>query len=289
MKGIILAGGRGSRLYPLTKAISKQLLPVYDKPMIYYSLSTLMLAAIREILIITTRRDLLAYKELLGDGGQLGMAISYAIQDVPDGLAQAFIIGQDFIQNDRVALILGDNIFYGQNFRGILESATADQSGSAVIFGYYIKDPKSYGVVELDKDGGVLSLEEKPVRPKSNYAVPGLYFYNCDVVDIARSIKPSERGELEITSVNREYLRQKRLRVELLGRGMAWFDTGSFDSLLEASSFVETLQKRQGLYVACIEEVAYRMGYIDEEQLLKLAAGLEKTEYGRYLQSIVLD
>lgn len=285
MKGIILAGGSGTRLYPLTEAISKQIMPVYDKPMIYYPLSTLMLAGIREILIISTPRDVPVFRELLKDGHQLGMELSYAVQEQPNGLAEAFLIGADFIGNDRVALVLGDNIFYGQSFSRVLKSVAAREKG-ATIFGYYVRDPREYGVVEFDETGKALSIEEKPQNPKSNYAVPGLYFYDNDVVEIARNVKPSARGEIEITSVNNEYLRRGTLRVETLGRGFAWLDTGNHDSLLDAADFVAAFQKRQGLYISCIEEIAYKRGFIDREQLLKLAQPLMKTNYGKYLKEV---
>lgn len=284
MKGIILAGGSGTRLYPLTKAVSKQILPVYDKPMIYYPLSTLMLANIREILIISTPRDIEVFKELLGDGSQLGLRLEYAIQAEPRGLAEAFIIGESFIGKDRVALALGDNIFYGRHFSNVLKKAV-EQEG-ATIFGYYVRDPREYGVVTFDKEGKVLTLEEKPEHPKSNYAVPGLYFYDNDVVEIAKKVKPSARGEIEITSINNHYLREGRLNVKILGRGFAWFDTGSHDSLMEASEYVASIQKRQGLYVSCIEEIAYVKGFIDKMQLLALAEEFYKTEYGKYLQRL---
>ena len=288
MKGIILAGGSGTRLYPLTKAISKQIMPVYDKPMIYYPLSTLMLAGIREILIISTPRDLPVFEELLGDGSQLGMDIQYAIQAAPNGLAEAFIIGADFIGSDAVALVLGDNIFYGQSFSKVLRIAAerTESEPGATIFGYYVRDPREYGVVEIDDDGVALSIEEKPQNPKSNYAVPGLYFYDNSVVEIAKNIKPSARGELEITAVNNEYLSRGNLHVEKLGRGFAWLDTGSHDMLLSAANFVETFQKRQGMYVSCIEEIAYKRGFINREQLLALAEPLLKTEYGKYLVDV---
>ena len=282
MKGIILAGGSGTRLYPITTAISKQLLPIYDKPMIYYPLSILMLAGIREILIISTPRDLPHFKELLGDGSSLGMSFSYKIQNEPRGLADAFILGEDFIGNDNVALIIGDNIFHGHRFTEILERATNINEG-AVIFGYYTKNPESFGVVEFDDEWNVLSIEEKPENPKSNYIVPGLYFYDNNVIDIAKNVKPSERGEIEITSINEEYLKRGKLKVELLGRGMAWLDTGTHDGLLEAGNFIETIQKRQGLYVACLEEIAYYKGYIKKEDLLNKGKSLKKTEYGQYL------
>lgn len=285
MKGIILAGGSGTRLYPLTKAISKQIMPVYDKPMIYYPLSTLMLADIREILIISTPRDLPVFKELLGDGSQLGLQLSYAIQEYPRGLADAFLIGEKFIKEDRVALVLGDNIFYGQSFSRLLREVAARQEG-ATIFGYYVRDPREYGVVEFDEKGKALSIEEKPDKPKSNYAVPGLYFYDNRVVEIAKKVKPSARGEIEITAVNNAYLEQGQLRVETMGRGFAWLDTGSHDSLLEAADFVAAFQKRQGLYISCIEEIAYKRGFITKEQLLTLAKPLLKTAYGQYLTEV---
>ena len=285
MKGIVLAGGSGTRLYPLTKAISKQIMPVYDKPMIYYPLSTLMLAGIREVLIISTPRDIHVFEELLSDGSQLGMKFSYAVQEQPRGLADAFIIGADFIGDDSVALVLGDNIFYGQSFSKVLREVAARESG-ATIFGYYVRDPREYGVVEFDENGKALSIEEKPEHPKSNYAVPGLYFYDNDVVEIAANVKPSARGEIEITSINNEYLRRGTLRVETLGRGFAWLDTGNHDSLLDAADFVAAFQKRQGLYISCIEEIAYKQGFIDKEQLLKLAEPLMKTNYGQYLKEV---
>ena len=285
MKGIILAGGSGTRLYPLTKAISKQIMPVYDKPMIYYPLSTLMLAGIRDILIISTPRDLPVFEELLGSGEQLGLHFEYRIQETPRGLADALIIGADFIGQDSCALVLGDNIFYGQSFTKILKNAAAREVG-ATIFGYYVKDPREYGVVEFDENGMALSIEEKPEHPKSNYAVPGLYFYDNDVVEIARNVKPSARGEIEITSINNEYLRRGTLHVETLGRGFAWLDTGSHDMLLDAADFVAAFQKRQGMYISCIEEIAFRKGYIDRDQLIALAKPLLKTQYGQYLLEI---
>ncbi len=282
MKGIILAGGSGTRLYPITKSVSKQLLPIYDKPMIYYPLSTLMLAGIREILIVSTERDLPAYKELFGDGSDLGLKLSYEVQHKPNGLAEAFIIGEKFIGNDSVALVLGDNIFYSRGFSEMLAEAASNASG-AVIFGYQVKNPSEFGIVEFDEEWNVVSIEEKPKNPKSNYAVPGLYFYDNNVVEIAKNVTPSTRGELEITAVNNEYLNRGHLKVQLFGRGMAWLDTGTHEGLLEASNFVEIVQKRQGLYVSCIEEIAYRKGYITKEQLVALAQPMLKTDYGKYL------
>ncbi|GHS97362.1 glucose-1-phosphate thymidylyltransferase [Bacteroidia bacterium] len=286
MKGIILAGGSATRLFPLSKSISKQIMPVYDKPMIYYPLSTLMLAGIREVLIISTPRDLPMFQQLLGSGEELGMKFEYIIQQVPNGLAQAFVLGEKFIGNDPVCLILGDNIFYGQGFSKMLREAQSYTDG-ACVFGYYVKDPKAYGVVDFDETGKVLSIEEKPEHPKSPYAVPGLYFYDNSVVARAKALKPSARGEYEITDLNRVYLEEGKLNVTLFGRGFAWLDTGNCDSLLEASNFVETIQKRQGFYVSCIEEIAWRNGWIDNAQLQKLGKAMEKTEYGQYLLSLV--
>ena len=282
MKGIVLAGGSGTRLYPITKVISKQLLPLYDKPMIYYPISVLMLAGIKEILIISTPRDLPMFKGLFGDGSRLGIKFEYAVQENPNGLADAFIVGEDFIGDDNVALILGDNIFHGHRFTEILERATSLEEG-AVIFGYCTNKPEAFGVVEFDDEWNVLSIEEKPENPKSNYIVPGLYFYDNDVIEIAKNVEPSERGEIEITSINEEYLKRGKLKVELLGRGMAWLDTGTHEGLLEAANFIETVQKRQSLYIACLEEIAYHKGYIGKEQLLKTAEELKKTSYGEYL------
>ena len=285
MKGIILAGGSGTRLYPITKSVSKQILPIYDKPMIYYPLSVLMLAGIREVLIISTPRDLRCFEELLQDGKELGMSITYKVQEKPNGLAEAFIIGEEFIGKDSVALVLGDNIFFGQAFSPILKEAAKLKKG-AKIFGYLVKDPRAYGVVEFDEDRNVISIEEKPENPKSKYAVPGLYFYDNSVIEKAKSIKPSKRGELEITDLNRLYLEEKSLKVNLLGRGFAWLDTGTHKNLLQASNFIETIQERQGNYVACIEEIAYRNGWITKKELLKLADPLLKTDYGKYLLEI---
>jgi glucose-1-phosphate thymidylyltransferase len=285
MKGIVLAGGSGTRLYPITKSISKQIIPVYDKPMIYYPLSILMLAGIREILIISTPQDIHLYERLLGDGSDFGIAIEYAVQPSPDGLAQAFIIGENFIGNDNVCMILGDNIFYGFDFSRTLIEA-ANLKDGAIVFGYYVNDPERYGVAEFDAEGKVLSLEEKPKQPKSNYAVTGLYFYSNDVVEKSKHLKPSSRGELEITDLNRLYLNEGRLSMKILGRGMAWLDTGTHDSLLDASNFIATIENRQGLKIACLEEIAYRNGYIDREQLLRLAEPLKKSHYGEYLIKI---
>ena len=284
-KGIILAGGSGTRLYPITKAISKQIVPIYDKPMIYYPLSVLMLSGIREILIISTPRDIPIFEELLGDGNQLGLSIEYAIQDKPRGLAEAFIIGENFIGDDSVTLVLGDNVFYGYGFSERLKNASQRNEG-ATIFGYHVVDPSEFGVVHFDENFHVISIEEKPEKPKSNYAVPGLYFYDNDVIKIAKELKPSKKGELEITDINNEYLKRGKLKVQLFGRGMAWLDTGTPSGLLSASNFVEAIQTRQGLYVSCIEEIAYTMGYIDRDQLTKLAEPMKKTEYGKYILNV---
>ena len=285
MKGIILAGGSGTRLYPLTKSISKQIMPIYDKPMIYYPLSVLMLANIREILIISTERDLPVFRELLGDGSDFGVRLEYKVQEKPNGLAEAFLIGEEFVGSDNVALILGDNIFFGSGFSGLLEEAGKITEG-AVIFGYPVKDPTSYGVVEFDQNGKAISLEEKPKVPKSNFAIPGLYFYDNTVVEKAKNVKPSSRGELEITTINEMYLNEKNLNVKILGRGIAWLDTGTHEALLEAANFVEAIQKRQGFYIACIEEIAYKKGWIDNKKLEELAETLQKTENGKYLKEL---
>jgi glucose-1-phosphate thymidylyltransferase len=288
MKGIVLAGGSGTRLYPITKGVSKQLLPVYDKPMIYYPLSVLMLAGIQQILIISTPEDLPNFKKLLGNGKEIGLQLRYAVQPSPDGLAQAFIIGGEFIGTDDVCLVLGDNIFYGVGFSGMLQNAIKNVAkGKSTVFGYYVNDPERYGVVEFDTNGNVISIEEKPNDPKSNFAVVGLYFYTNDVVQIAKNTQPSERGELEITSVNQSYLKQKTLKVELLGRGFAWLDTGTHDSLMDAGQFIETIEKRQGLKVACLEEIAYKMKYINAEQVRKLAEPLKNSGYGQYLLNLI--
>ena len=286
MKGIILAGGSGTRLYPLTKSISKQIIPIYDKPMIYYPLSVLMLANIREILIISTPRDLPVFEELLGDGSQLGLKLEYKVQKHPNGLAEAFIIGEEFIGDDNVCLILGDNVFYGAGFSGLIEEAAILKDG-AIVFGYPVKDPRAYGVVEFDKSGKAISLEEKPENPKSNYAIPGLYFYDNTVVKKSKSIKPSARGELEITTINEKYLKEGKLNVKQLGRGITWLDTGTHEALLQAANYVETIQNRQGYYIACIEEIAYRKKWIKETQLKQLASSMLKTEYGKYLMDLL--
>jgi len=285
MKGIILAGGSGTRLYPITRGVSKQLTPIYDKPMIYYPLSVLMLAGITEVLIISTPNDLPQFENLLGDGADIGMRFSYKVQPSPDGLAQAFIIGEDFIGDDDVCLVLGDNIFYGHGFKRMLAQSVKNvtELGKATVFGYFVRDPERYGVAEFDQTGNVLSIEEKPVQPKSNYAVVGLYFYPNSVIEVAKAVKPSARGELEITSVNQDYLQQKSLKVELMGRGFAWLDTGTHESLMEASNYIQTIENRQGLKVACLEEIAYEMGYINKEQLIELAQPLKKNQYGQYL------
>ncbi|MPL77449.1 Glucose-1-phosphate thymidylyltransferase 1 [bioreactor metagenome] len=290
MKGIVLAGGSGTRLFPITKGVSKQMLPIYDKPMVYYPISVLMLAGIREILIISTPEDLPGFKRLMGDGSDFGVEFTYAEQPSPDGLAQAFIIGEEFIGNDSACLVLGDNIFYGQNFSSMLQTALndAEKNNMATVFGYYVNDPERYGVAEFDKDGKVLSIEEKPKEPKSNYAVVGLYFYPNKVVKVAKSIKPSARGELEITTVNQEFLKDKELKVQLLGRGFAWLDTGTHDSLSEASNFIEVIEKRQGLKIACLEEIAYTKGWITKEKLQELAAPMIKNQYGQYLLKLTL-
>jgi len=289
MKGIVLAGGSGTRLYPITKGISKQLLPIYDKPMVYYPISALMLAGIKDILIISTPQDLPGFKRLLGDGSEYGVNFHYAEQPSPDGLAQAFIIGEDFIGDDCVCLVLGDNIFYGQGFRPMLVKAVenAEQHNKATVFGYFVNDPERYGVAEFDKEGNVLSIEEKPAKPKSSYAVVGLYFYPNSVVEIAKNIKPSARGELEITTVNQEYLKKQSLKVQQLGRGFAWLDTGTHESLSEASTFVEVIEKRQGLKIACLEEIAYKTGWINRDDILRLAESMKKTEYGQYLLNLL--